>query len=751
MRPVFALLSLIIMLEGFAQVSGRVVDSQDGMPLVGAAIQVYGRDSLLLSKIATGADGDFFSSENPQRVSTLKVTYLGYDSTVVHTAGRSDIGVIKLSPSSVVLSSVTVTADAHPQNAYSETFLISDSIRSSANSAAMMIGNLPGFKVDWISENISIGSDQNVPIIVNGREMGFQYAKSINPKRIKTIQVQRFPPGQYSDYPILINIELFDNYVGWDVSGNAVGMLSLRNRHSNSEAVSVDGTLSATGWNTYMSAAYKRKQGYEASSYIRDIAGKYVEETSPIDRENPNIGIHADEYSLSVGADRRFGDRHLLSLQTWGDFIDNEGEDYYDMTDGTHLINRDNYKSINSITGLFYRGRLADRVQIRSTLIYNYYNIDETRTFIDAADISQSDIDGHKHYLFFSGDGIFSISDKWEATLGYNYTWRKYNSTDNANPAEQFLSKENRNKLDATVSFSPSRTFNIRAGGSMLNISNRQNDITSNHTSWLPRVQLYWRPLTWATVNAVYLNDIYYPNLDQLSTSSWQISSHLIQTGNPDLRSKIMHYVNARLTILDWLTLQYMWRRSNNDIVEWYEPISPEVVRKTFVNCDYLHQYAGLSVDKNLGKGFNLNFVGNYQWYKRWTAGTENNGRTWYGDITATWAIGKTDLTLLCEYFIRHDMEPLPQGKRYNQQENLVVGFNYPFCKGRLSLSGLLSIPVNAIDKRTYTKIDIPGFKYETYGDDRINSFVAKINLRYNFGRGKAKRSSNAYITDTEK
>ena len=214
MRPVFALLSLIIMLEGFAQVSGRVVDSQDGMPLVGAAIQVYGRDSLLLSKIATGADGDFFSSDNPQRVSTLKVTYLGYDSTVVHTAGRSDIGVIKLSPSSVALSSVTVTADAHHQNAYSETFLISDSIRASANSAAMMIGNLPGFKVDWISENISIGSDQNVPIIVNGREMGFQYAKSINPKRIKTIQVQRFPTGQYSDYPILINIELFDNYVG---------------------------------------------------------------------------------------------------------------------------------------------------------------------------------------------------------------------------------------------------------------------------------------------------------------------------------------------------------------------------------------------------------------------------------------------------------------------------------------------------------------------------------------------------------
>lgn len=389
--------------------SGRVVDSQDGMPLVGAAIQVYGRDSLLLSKIATGADGDFFSSENPQRVSTLKVTYLGYDSTVVHTAGRSDIGVIKLSPSSVVLSSVTVTADAHPQNAYSETFLISDSIRSSANSAAMMIGNLPGFKVDWISENISIGSDQNVPIIVNGREMGFQYAKSINPKRIKTIQVQRFPPGQYSDYPILINIELFDNYVGWDVSGNAVGMLSLRNRHSNSEAVSVDGTLSATGWNTYMSAAYKRKQGYEASSYIRDIAGKYVEETSPIDRENPNIGIHADEYSLSVGADRRFGDKHLLSMQTWGDFIDNDGEDNYDMTDGTHLINRDNYSSINSITGLFYRGRLADRFQIRSTLIYNYYNIDETRTFIDATDVSQSDIDGHKHYLFFRATAFFDF------------------------------------------------------------------------------------------------------------------------------------------------------------------------------------------------------------------------------------------------------------------------------------------------------------------------------------------------------
>lgn len=748
MKYSLCFLCILIALQCFSQITGRVIDAKDGMPLIGAKVQMYDRDSVLLTMVLTGVNGDFYSSEAPLHILTVKISYLGYDSISVHTDGQNDIGEIKLSPSNHLLSSVTVTADAHPQNAYNETFFISDSIRASASSAAMMLGNLPGFKVDWISENVSIGNDQNVPIIVNGREMGFQYAKSINPKRIKKIQVQRFPPGQYSDYPILINIELFDNYVGWDISGNAVGMLSFRNKHSNNEGVSLDGTLSTTKWNTYLSASYNRKDIYDAASFIRNIAG--INEESISDFENPNINNVTNEYSFSIGGDRKLGIRHLLSLQTWGDFVKFKGEDNYAMADQTGLLNQDDYTSQNSITGLFYQGNVADKIQIRSTLVYNYYNVDEKRTFIDASDVSESDINGHKNYLFFSGDGVFSFSDKWEATLGYNYTWRKYDSKENSD-SETFLSKENRNKLDATVSFSPSNKFNIRLGGSMLHINNWQQDISSNTTSWIPRIQLFWKPFKWSKIAAVYLNDIYYPNLDQLSTSSWYVSNHIIQTGNPNLKSKVMHYINARLMFLDWLTLQYMWKRSNNDIVEWYELISPEEVRKTFMNCDYLHQYVGLSVDKNLGSGVNLNVVGNYQWYKRWTAGTENSGHTWYGDATATWTIGKTDLSLLCEYFIRYDMEPLPQGMKYNQQETLIVGFNYPFCKGKLSLSGAFSIPISTINKHPYTKINIPGFKYETYGDDRINAFVAKINLRYAFGKGSPKKASNSYTIDTEK
>ena len=95
----------------------------------------------------------------------------------------------------VELPDIYVVRQQRMQTATTEIIFLTDSIRKSAANAAMMIGNLPGFKVDWITEDISIGNDRNIPIIVNGQEMGLQYAKSINPKRIKSIEVQRYPPG----------------------------------------------------------------------------------------------------------------------------------------------------------------------------------------------------------------------------------------------------------------------------------------------------------------------------------------------------------------------------------------------------------------------------------------------------------------------------------------------------------------------------------------------------------------------------
>lgn len=683
-------------------------------------------------------------------INKLKFSYVGYEPLTLENVETTHIGDVKMYQSSVLLSDVVVLASYNKQDASVETIYLSDSIRNSASNAAMMLGNLPNIKVDWISEEISVGNDKNVPLLVNNREMGMQYAKSLNPKRIKSIQIQRYPPGQFSDYPILINIELFENYIGYDVAASTVDALSLRNKHSNKESISLDATISSKLWNYYLSLGFDRRDRFESSAFYQLISDSILEESKATDYKNPNVSAHANKYSLSAGFDTKICTKHIISVQTWLDFSDLHGTEEYQMNNSLYMANSDKYKSVNSVTGLYYQGRFSDKLHIYSSAAYNYYYINENREFAYNLDSTLSHIRGRKNYLFINTDGIYQISDKCQFTLGYNYIWRKYNSSETSN-AENFISKENRHKLDATFSYSPVNIFNVRIGGSMIHINNYQNKVTQNYTSWLPRFQLYWRPWEFARINMSYLNEILYPNLDQLSTATWYVSKNIIQTGNPNLKSRAMNYLSTKLTIFNCLSLQYDLRFSKNDISDWYEMLSNDLVEKTFINCKYLHQYVGFSFDKSFGHGFGINFVGNYQWYRRWINSKQKRGQTWYGDLTAYWSIANTNLTLMGEYLIRHDIEPLLQGRKYNEEEMLALGCNYNLLKNKLSISGVISVPVGLLDKKVYTKINIPDFNSMSFQDDRVNSFMIQLKIRFNFGNGKSRKSNNGYHTDSEK
>lgn len=750
MRLLPIALSLLIWLHGMCEIRGVVVDAKDESPIAGASVRAFGSDSAFIAGVMTGPEGEFSLAAPQSAVGFMEVSCIGYSAVTVKPDLSASAQTIRLAESSHVLADITVIGENRSQNATSETIYLTDSIRGLASNAAMMIGSLPGFKADWISESISIGNDKDVPIMVNGREMGLQYAKSINPKRIKSIEIQRYPPGRFSDYPVLVNIVLYPDYTGWDITGGFVGKASALNRHSNTETPSVDATLSARDWSLYMSGAYDRKEIYEASSFHRLVADKYAEESLPADKDNPNESKRSSDIHFSAGADKKFGSGHTVSAQTWIDKSRLNGLGRFDMPGGSHASSRNKYSSANSVTGIFYTGSLSGNLEARSSLQYNYYGIDELRSYSRDSRLSVTRTSGRKDYLYFFSDLTCLLGSKWAATAGYSFTWREYRNTEEGDGGV-FTSNEKRHKADATLSFRPAPGFNIRLGGSMLSTSERQGGLSRSRTNWQPRLQLYWRAAKQVKVNAVYLSEIYYPNLDQLSTSQWEVSSHVYQTGNPSLRSRILHYANLKVTLFDDVSLQYLWKKSANDIVEWYEMMSAEDVKKTFVNCDYLSQYAGAAIDKRLGGGLRLNFEGSYQWHKRWGGERKRTGRTWYGDLTLTWAVGQSGLTLLGEYLLRHDREPLLQGSRYSQQESLALGCNCRLFGGKVGISAVVAIPVELVDKKPCTKIDIPGFESVTTGDDRVNSFLAQLNVRFNFGKGKVKKSSNSYNADKEK
>lgn len=208
---------------------------------------------------------------------------------------------------------------------------------------------------------------------------------------------------------------------------------------------------------------------------------------------------------------------------------------------------------------------------------------------------------------------------------------------------------------------------------------------------------------------------------------------------NPELKAKIMHYMQYRVDLKNIIQLTYLYKHSSREITPWYY-INGDRAIETLINGDYVHQYIGLNGNYTLPHNIEINFAANYQWYKRRTEEQTSwrDGHTWYLDITATWQAHKR-LAFISGYFLRYDKEPLLQGERYGQSEQLILGAQTSLLKNKLSMILAMAIPTSAISKRTYDKIIIPDYQHTTWNNDKVNNAIVQLSFRYNIGKGKVR------------
>jgi hypothetical protein len=148
---------------------------------------------------------------------------------------------------------------------------------------------------------------------------------------------------------------------------------------------------------------------------------------------------------------------------------------------------------------------------------------------------------------------------------------------------------------------------------------------------------------------------------------------------------------------------------------------------------------------------FSMNFTANYQWYGR--KGTESiwrRGHTSYLDVAATCRMN-SHVSLRAAYFLRDDHIPLLQGEKYDQEEILQLGLLGHLCQGRWSLSVNFTVPTSLLPKRTCQDITLPGFRFTSWEDERVNHALMQVGLRYNFGKGSVSKSKNPNRSKTEK
>lgn len=654
------------------------------------------------------------------------------------------------------LKDVVVVADMVSRNASKETIFITDSLRKGTVSAIQLLAKLPGITTDWGTDEVNVGKDKNVPIVINGKEVKREYAISLNPKRIKKVEIMRYPAGKYSDYPVVLNIELADDYKGWDVSAFTRNLYSFRNKHSNREAIGTSFTYTLPKVNLYASLSFNHRQNYDVSGYEYSSMSDLVIKSEAADYKKPNISTRNNMGSFSLGADYRLSNNQILSAQAW---IERKGTK---QNDSFSVFNNDKFYELNSLDdfktddytiGLFYKGKFANHLNLSSELIYNRYDIHEDRIYSEKDNIVLSPYKGNKNYWRYYLSANYYLGNKVFLWADYTQIWKDYSNSDLNENIVLYNSKETRSKLMGAISYQPFRNFNALLGSHLLTVKdeNQLKAVSEKHTSWMPLFKGYWKPVKWMYLQYNYFCDVEYPNLDQLSTVRWQVNDVLWHRGNSELKPRIMHYSEITVNFVNIVKIDYMYKQSKDEIIDYYQQ-EEDKTYQTQANCNYRHHYLGMEGDYNLGKGVELSFVANYQWYHRYMKDdTKHFGRTWYLDTQFLWNVPKTKLSFMASYFLRHDKLPLLQGKQYDEEEKLFVGTSYSLLKGKLPISLEVSIPTSMISKKTYTKVSLPNFAYQTYGDNRVNAFVALISVKYSLGKGKTTKLNNSKNLDVEK
>lgn len=654
------------------------------------------------------------------------------------------------------LKDVVVVADMVSRNASKETIFITDSLRKGTVSAIQLLAKLPGITTDWGTDEVNVGKDKNVPIVINGKEVKREYAISLNPKRIKKVEIMRYPAGKYSDYPVVLNIELADDYKGWDVSTFTRNLYSFRNKHSNREAIGTSFTYTLPKVNLYGSLSFNHRQNYDVSGYEYSSMSDLMIKSEAADYKKPNISTRNNMGSFSLGADYRLSNNQILSAQAW---IERKGTK---QNDSFSVFNNDKFYELNSLDdfktddytiGLFYKGKFANHLNLSSELIYNRYDIHEDRIYSEKDNIVLSPYKGNKNYWRYYLSANYYLGNKVSLWADYTQIWKDYSNSDRNENIVLYNSKETRSKLMGAISYQPFRNFNALLGSHLLTVKdeNQQTAVSEKHTSWMPLFKGYWKPVKWMYLQYNYFCDVEYPNLDQLSTVRWQVNDVLWHRGNSELKPRIMHYSEITVNFVNIVKIDYMYKQSKDEIIDYYQH-EEDKTYQTQANCNYSHNYLGMEGDYNLGNGVELSFVANYQWYHRYMKDdTKHFGRTWYLDTQLLWNVPNTKLSFMASYFLRHDKLPLLQGKQYDEEEKLFVGTSYSLLKGKLPISLEVSIPTSMISKKTYTKVSLPNFAYQIYGDNRVNAFVALISVKYSLGKGKTTKLNNSKNLDMEK
>lgn len=480
----------------------------------------------------------------------------------VAAQGLIDLQEIIFTPASKKIEDVIVTAKP-PLVTVNKTTLIVDVARttlSSAGNVLDMLRRTPG--IMRIGEDAITVIGRGAPLIlIDGREVGTEYLKSMNAADIATLEIDQFPSSEYAaNYKSVIRIKTkgltSDNY--YLRIGNA---LSVNSRVSTTPSMQFrikKGIISSLLSYSYDNNNYKLNEQYF----------KYV--TQPDDtfssQSDNHIKGHSQTHRLLFANDFTLAKNHIMSFQyqmslrdLFSDYVyENRIEEMAQSRLRDITQHNTQGKSTHSLS-FMYKWDISESTDL--SIISDYALVDalstgHTNQYDHNFETLQIiDTRGKSDYSVYTAKAKSNIKLPREIMLGLGVSYASINNPstvetqglDDISSSQHLKLTEQVGAAYITLEKSWAK-FALEAGGryeysqtKVLSATNRENDVDRHFSNLFPRLDLSYDFNEKNSLSLNYSSSISRPGYSELNPNIMYEDSYTYVRGNPYLKPAYTH------------------------------------------------------------------------------------------------------------------------------------------------------------------------------------------------------------------
>jgi len=523
---------------------GRIIDTSDGSPVIGATTVLLDADSTYIKGGASGENGLFVLNNLPHGHYLLKVSFIGYRETIMEIDTGTEGIEVPLEPSATAIDQVTIIARSVISKSDRKVILPSgEQTRTSTDGTDLLRKmQLPRIMVDPMTGEVTMSAGREVQLRVNGVEVTHYGIAALSPEDILRVEYHDNPGVRYGDAGAVIDYITRKRNSGGTVNGSFMEALS-------SVKTSRDDILSAAfnrgkSQFSFNAALQHRNQRwtreYDETFRFPDYSLHRLEESeeTPFDKK---IFRSSLQYTLSEPGNYLFNTQFRFTFQDFPSGLeDRRGKIRAEGSDSpVSIYGNTAEKTKIPALDIYFQKSLANDQVILLNAVGTYSTTDNVRQYRETeqetvlTDI-RAQVESDKYSLI--GEGIYENRiGSGTLTAGVRHSQSYTENTYTSNSTAHVSLRQAETHLYTEYQGRAGR-LDYMAGLRGARIYYSQRGLDREKYAWEPSGRVAYE-LT-KDLNIRYRADLktHTPQIGYLNDIQQQIDRYQVRRGNPDLK-----------------------------------------------------------------------------------------------------------------------------------------------------------------------------------------------------------------------